>query len=94
MALTQSLIARTNAGALNIEVWDISPDAAATSFASTMNNILFAQVTVASGVTDATLGVFTENELPAGTAAAGNLAMTSVVASGEYKYRCVLWGSA
>lgn len=92
MALTKSLIARTVFGNQRVHVWDVSPDAAATAFATGLNVIDFSQITISSGVTDATMGVFTENQDVAGTAAPGTLAMTSVVSSGEIKYRCVLYG--
>jgi len=94
MALTKSLIANTVFGNQRVVVWDVSPDAGATSFSTSLGTLAFAMVTAASADTDATFGVFTENQLPAGTASAGDLAMTSVVDSGEIKYRCVCLGAA
>lgn len=94
MALTKSLIAQTVFGNMRLECWDVSPDAVATAFATGLNKILFSQVTVASADTDATFGVFTENEDVAGTSVAGTMAMTSVVNSGEIKYRFVVYGAS
>ena len=94
MALTKSLIAESVVGNWKVRVFDVTPDAAATAFATGMDSIAFSQVTIASGVTDATFGVFSDNQDVAGTAVAGTLAMTSVVTSGEIKYRCVVYGSA
>lgn len=73
MALTQSLIVETVLGPYAVKVWDITPDAAETSFATGMESVAFCQATAASAVTDATFGVFTENEYPAGTAAADEI---------------------
>lgn len=92
MALTKSQIAKTVFGNKRLEVWDVTPDAAATAFSGGLSVIDFAQVTIKSGVTDATMGVFTENQDVAGTTANGTLAMTSVVSSGEIKYRVFLYG--
>lgn len=92
MALTKSLIAETVFGNKRVQVWDITPDAAATSFSTGMAVIDFCIPCVKSAVTDATFGVFTENQLPAATASAGDIAMTSVVDSGEIKYRFVVFG--
>lgn len=93
MALTKSLVTETVFGNQRVVVWDVTPDAAATSFATGLNAISFSQVTAKSAVTDATFGVFTDNEDVAGTTVAGTLAMTSVVSSGELKYRVVAFGS-
>lgn len=94
MALTKSLVANGVFGEKKYEVWDVTPDAAATAFATGMNVIDWMTVTAKSAVTDATFGVFTENQDVAGTSVAGTIAMTSVVSSGEIKYRVVAYGSA
>ena len=64
---------------------------AATAHTMTNTPISYIQVTAQSAVTDATFGVFTENARESGTAAVGVVAMTSVVASGEIKYRVVVY---
>lgn len=94
MALTKSLIADSVFGNHRVQCWDVTPDAAATAFVTGMNNIEFMTVTAKSALTDATFGVFTENTDVSGTSVAGTIAMTSVVTSGEIKYRFVVYGSA
>ncbi len=70
MALTKSLVADTVFGDKRVQCWDVTPDAAATAFATGMSVIDFIQVTAKSAVTDATFGVFTENQDVAGTSVA------------------------
>jgi len=93
MALVKSLITNTVEGNQRKVVWLVTPDAAATAFATGLGNIVYSQVTIKSGVTDATMGVFSNNQDVSGTATKGTIAMTSVVTSGEIQYQVVAYGS-
>lgn len=91
MAFTQSLVTETVLGNVRAIVYNVTPDAAAGTITTQDDvSIKWAQVSIKSAATIATnattfLGVFTENAGDTGTAIAGTLAMTSVVANDVYR---------
>lgn len=94
MAVTTSLVVDTVMGNQRVVVYDVTPDGAATSFATGLSKITFSQVTIASAVTDATFGVWVDNAGESGTSIAGTIAGSSLVSSGEIKYRVTAYGAS
>lgn len=94
MAFTASFVTDSVMGKYRLRVYDVTPDAAAGNFDTglkrvtwSMNSIVSAASFVNSGSTR-NLGVFKENVLETGTAAAGYISITGTVSGNKHRVIC------
>lgn len=88
MAFTSSFVTDSVMGKYRLRVHDVTADAATGSIDTGLKRVTWGFQTLRSGVTN--IANYTENALPEGTAAAGNISLTGAV-SGDV-YRIVSFG--